>query len=87
LYGRLDERALQTGAGAYSLVAASLSSWFEDQRRWLDALFTAWRTDPELADVNHRELNRIDARWRPQAEEALAAIAGAITELTGGETA
>jgi phenol hydroxylase P1 protein len=87
LYRRLDERALQSGANAYSLVAQHLGTWFDDQRRWLDALYTAWRTDPELADVNHRELNGIDARWRPQAEEAVAAIAGAIAELTGGETA
>lgn len=87
LYRQLDERALQTGAGAYSLVAAPLSNWFDDQRTWLDALFTAWRTDPELADVNHRELNGIDARWRPQAEEAVAAIAGAVAELIPGGTA
>ena len=41
VYGGLDDAALLTGAGAYSLSAQHLTGWFADQRRWLDALVTA----------------------------------------------
>lgn len=86
LYRSLDERALLSGGGAYSLVAAHLSNWFTDQRKWLDALIAAWRTDPAHADANQRELDDIDTSWRPKAEEAASALTAAIDEALGKET-
>ena len=86
LYRGLDERALLSGGGAYSLVAAHLSNWFTDQRKWLDALVAAWRTDPEHADANQRELDGIAARWRPRAEEAVGALAAAADDFLGKES-
>ena len=44
LYDSLDEAALTSAAGSYSLVAQHLSTWFADQRRWFDALYKAWPT-------------------------------------------
>lgn len=52
LYRAMDESALLGGAGAYSLVAQHLSGWFSDHRRWLDALYQAWVTDPENGESN-----------------------------------
>jgi Methane/Phenol/Toluene Hydroxylase len=52
LYTYLDEAALNGGACSYSLIAQHLSKWFKDQRRWLDALYRAWTSDPELGETN-----------------------------------
>ena len=41
LYRHLDEAALLGGAGGYSLIAQHLSTWFADQRRWVNALLKA----------------------------------------------
>lgn len=87
LYRSLDERALLTGAGAYSLVAQHLSGWFTDQRKWLDALLATWRADPEHGAANRAQIAAITARWQPRADEAAAAITGAIEQLVGGEAA
>lgn len=77
LYSFLDEAALLGGAGAYSLIAQHFSTWFADQRRWVDALLRAWLADPELAEANKAVLNDLlAARW--------AQIVGAAKDLAAG---
>jgi len=84
LYTSLDERALLEGAGAYSLFAQYLSTWFKDQRRWLDALVTAWREDPDNGESNQAHLARIDMAWRPRAQEAVDALSDVIDGRLNG---
>jgi phenol/toluene 2-monooxygenase (NADH) P1/A1 len=86
LYQRLDQRAAPGDGGAYSLLARSFSSWFADQRRWVDALTAAWRDDPVHGTANRAELDRIEATWRGPAEAAVAELADAAEaslEVTG----
>jgi phenol hydroxylase P1 protein len=84
VYRGLDERALLDGAGAYSLFAQHLSTWYADQRRWLDALTVAWRADPVNGPANERHLARVDATWRPRAERAVDALSSAIDGSLNG---
>jgi phenol/toluene 2-monooxygenase (NADH) P1/A1 len=78
LYRHLDEAALLGGAGAYSLVAQHLATWFDDQRRWIDALLVAWLADPEHGAGNKAALEAIVAGRLGQAAEAVADLAAAI---------
>jgi phenol/toluene 2-monooxygenase (NADH) P1/A1 len=87
VYSGLDERALLGGAGAYSLFAQHLTTWFADQRKWLDALVTTWREDPEHGPANQEHLARITAQWQPRAQEAVAALATVIDDRLNGEHA
>lgn len=80
LYRSLDEAALLGGAGAYSLVAQYFAAWFTDQRKWLDALVTAWVTDPEHATVNQGHLARMHQTWSGRARDAVAALAAVIDQ-------
>jgi phenol hydroxylase P1 protein len=75
LYAHLDEAALLGGAGGYSLVAQHLSGWFADNRRWVDALYTAWGSDPENGAANKAELAALAARLLPGATEAALGVA------------
>ncbi|HZD14787.1 MAG TPA: phenol 2-monooxygenase [Pseudonocardiaceae bacterium] len=87
LYTGLDERALTGGAGAYSLFAQHLSKWFTDQRKWLDALITAWHDDPRSGESNQSQLTRIDSTWRPRAQQAVDALSSVIEDRLNGATA
>jgi phenol/toluene 2-monooxygenase (NADH) P1/A1 len=87
LYRGLDERALLGGAGAYSLLARHFSTWFADQRKWLDALVAAWRDDPEYGAANRAELDRISAAWRGPAEAAVADLTAAAERRLEGTAA
>ncbi|QRP48513.1 phenol 2-monooxygenase [Amycolatopsis sp. FDAARGOS 1241] len=80
LYRELDEVALTTGAGAYSLFTQYLHTWFKDQRKWLDALIKAWATDEEFGDANREHLARIVATWNPLAHEAATEIARVVDQ-------
>lgn len=80
LYRDLDEAALTGGGGAFSLFAQHLSAWFTDQRKWLDALRSAWVTDPEHGARNRAELARIVGTWAPRAREAVAALAEVLDQ-------
>lgn len=73
----LDEAALLSGAGAYSLVAQHLSGWFTDQRKWIDALVAIWASDAEFGTANRSELARIVRTWSGRAHDAVAALATA----------
>jgi phenol hydroxylase P1 protein len=87
VYSGLDERALLGGAGAYSLFAQHLTRWFADQRKWLDALVTAWQDDPEHGPANKVHLDRIAGTWKPRAQEAADAASAAIGQRLDGATA
>ncbi len=78
LYTSLDEAALLGGAGAYSLLAQHMASWFTDQRKWLDALLKAWAGDPEHGTQNRETLRRIHQDWATRALEAAAPLAATI---------
>ncbi|WP_433273888.1 phenol 2-monooxygenase [Pseudonocardia xinjiangensis] len=80
VYGGLDEAALLSGAGAYSLFAQHLTGWFIDQRKWLDALVTAWATDPEKGEGNRESLARIVTMWAPRAQDAVSALTAVIDD-------
>ncbi|HOF62864.1 MAG TPA: hypothetical protein PLL54_01070 [Dermatophilaceae bacterium] len=87
LYTHLDDAALNAGAGSYSLVAQHLSTWFADQRRWLDALYKAWVADPEVGAANAEVIAEVASRTLDAAAEALAPVAAAIDGLIDADTA
>jgi len=81
LFTHLDEAALNGGAGSYSLIAQHLSKWFKDQRRWLDALYRAWTTDPELGETNKVLLAEIVEAAIVNAQGAAKSIAAQADRL------
>jgi len=83
LYGHLDEAALNGGAGSYSLIAQHLSRWFKDQRRWLDALYRAWTSDPELGEVNKVLLAEIVESALANAQVAALSLGAKADSLIG----
>lgn len=80
VYRHLDTVALLDGAGPYSLVAQHLDTWFADHRRWLDALITAWLSDPEHGAANRALLTEVVATRLPQVERAVTALARGIDD-------
>jgi phenol/toluene 2-monooxygenase (NADH) P1/A1 len=83
MYAHLDEAALTGGAGAYSLLAQHFSTWFADQRRWLDHLVRTWLADPVHAEANRKAHDEmLAARWS-QVVEAVADVAAAIDARIG----
>ncbi|MET7994902.1 phenol 2-monooxygenase [Amycolatopsis sp. NPDC005232] len=78
LYRELDEIALTSGAGAYSLFTQYLHTWFKDQRKWLDALIKAWAGDEQHGEANREHLSRIVATWNPLAHEAATELARVV---------
>lgn len=88
VFRELDEAALAGGAGAYSLFAQHLTSWFADQRKWIDAVVDTWAKDPENGETNRGELARIVDTWAGRAADAVAAMATAIdSQLSGVDSA
>ncbi len=83
----LDDAALLGGAGAYSLLIQQLGVWYADQRKWLDALVSAWVNDAEHGAANTGILRTSVARFLPQIITAVNDIAQAIDALvnTGAE--
>ncbi|MEV0183177.1 hypothetical protein AB0I54_28360 [Streptomyces sp. NPDC050625] len=80
LYNRLDETALLGGAGAYSLVSQHLFTWFTDQRKWLDALITAWANDPSHAEANRAALARINDVWSDRVQDAVTSLVSVVED-------
>ena len=77
-YTHLDEAAITGGAGAYSLFAQHFSSWFADQRRWIDQLVKVWFADPTYAASNRAAFDGVLAdRWA-QIVEAVSDVAAAV---------
>lgn len=78
LFTHLDEAALMSGAGAYSLLAQHFAGWFADQRRWIDQLVKVWFADAQYAESNKAAFNDVlAARWA-QIVEAVTDVAAAI---------
>ncbi|MGJ3508454.1 hypothetical protein [Enemella sp. A6] len=75
IYRHLDEEALISGAGAYSLLAQHVGTWYKDHRKWLDGLYKAWLADEELGEANKEVLSKIVNTWLPKAVDAVRAIA------------
>jgi phenol hydroxylase P1 protein len=86
LYAYLDERALFRNAGPYSLLARHFNDWYGGHRKWLNALFKAWTTDPEHGEANRAVLEEMVGRWYPRACEAVGAVAQGIADLAGSVT-
>ena len=78
IYHGLDETALLTGGGAFSLVAQHFTAWFADQRKWIDALRKVWVADSETGAANVAVLSEIIGRWHPQALDAVRPLASFI---------
>ena len=78
LYTHLDEAALMGGAGAYSLIAQHFSTWFLDQRRWIDQLIKVWFADPEFAESNKAAFNDVLARRWNQIVDAVTDFSAAL---------
>jgi phenol hydroxylase P1 protein len=78
LYRHLDEAALLGGAGSYSLIAQHFAGWYDDNRRWLDALLAEWVGDPEYGEQNRARLQEMVGTWLPRAREAVDALAAAV---------
>jgi len=78
MYVHLDEAALVGGAGAYSLLAQHFSTWFDDNRRWIDQLVKTWLSDPEYADSNRAAYDAVIARRWAQVVEAVTDLAAAL---------
>lgn len=75
----LDDAALLGGAGAYSLLVQQLAAWFTDQRRWIDALLSAWIADPTHGAANTAVLRSASVdRYLPQAGAAVLEVARAV---------
>jgi phenol hydroxylase P1 protein len=83
LYRHLDEAALLGGAGSYSLIAQHFAGWYDDNRRWLDALLAEWVGDPDHGAGNLTQLQGMVDTWLPRAREAVDAIAAAIDAAVG----
>lgn len=87
LTSHLDEAALLSGAGAYSLLIQQLGVWYADQRKWIDALISAWVNDAEHGKANTAVLQATVARHLPQVVAAVTDEAQAVDALvdTGAE--
>lgn len=87
LYRHLDDVALLQGAGAHSLLAQHFNAWYEDQRKWVDALLTAWTSDSEHGERNRAALTTTVDTWLPRAREAVTALAGEADAAVGADAA
>ncbi|WP_435201502.1 hypothetical protein [Janibacter sp. GS2] len=79
----LDDEAVVAGASAYSLISQHMSSWFGDNRKWIDALYATWRADPQLGETNARLLQEHGQAAADKALEAVTPFAVAVDELIG----
>jgi phenol hydroxylase P1 protein len=89
LYEHLDEAAVTVGAGAYSLIAQHMRTWFAEHRRWLEALYDSWLKDPEHGEANRAALGGVVRSRLQQAVEAVTDVAKAMDAIadTGAVTA
>jgi len=78
MFTHLDEAALIGGGGAYSLVAQHFSSWFADQRRWLDHLVKTWFADEQYGASNKAAFDEVLASRWAQVVEAVTDVAAAL---------
>lgn len=84
LYRHLDEVALLNGAGTYSLIAQHFAAWYDDNRRWVDALLACWVQDETHGPDNLGHLQEAVAVWKPLACDAARAVAVATDAKVPG---
>ncbi len=82
-FGHLDDAAIDAGAGSYSLFAQHQTSWFKDQRKWVDALYKAWVADPETGTANKALLAATAAEALDAALTDMAPLTARADELVG----
>ena len=73
-----DEHALLEGAGSVSLLGQHFTSWYADQKKWLDPLIKAWVTDEKYGADNLAALQGFVGRFLAPATEAVQALATRI---------
>lgn len=78
IHGYTDEHALTGGAGAVSLLGQHFTTWYTDQKKWLDPLIKAWTSDPEHGEANAKALAEIISTRIDDAAAAVNAIAEMI---------
>lgn len=81
IYRHLDEEAIVGGAGAYSLLAQHVGTWYGEHRKWLDALYKAWLADPETGEANKAAFSAAVSAWLPKAVDAVGALARHADEI------
>ncbi|HET6967552.1 MAG TPA: hypothetical protein VFI44_04695 [Ornithinibacter sp.] len=87
-FDHLDNVAIDAGAGSYSLFAQHQTSWFKDQRKWIDALYKAWVADPETGAANRALLAATTTEALDAALAAMAPLTARVDELVdAGATA
>ena len=84
---RLDEAALLSGAGAYSLLTQYLATWYADNRKWADALIKAWLADENHGEANRQALRQVTARYLPRVIDAVSTLGRGIDERAAGAQA
>lgn len=82
LTSHLDEAALLGGAGAYSMLIHQLGAWYADQRKWLDALISAWLNDAEHGRANTAVVQATVRRYVPQIVAGVVDLAQAMDAIT-----
>lgn len=83
VYRYLDEEAILGGAGAYSLLAQHIGTWWTEHRKWLDPLYKAWIADEQYGEANKAAIQAAVNTWLPQALAAVKLIAARADELAG----
>lgn len=83
VYRHLDEEAILGGAGAYSLLAQHVGTWWTEHRKWLDPLYKAWASDEQYGEANKAVMAEAVNTWLPKAAKAVTLLAGRAEELAG----
>lgn len=83
VYRYLDEEAILGGAGAYSLLAQHVGSWWAEHRKWLDPLYKAWLADEQYGEANKAAITEAVNTWLPQALGAVVLLADRADDLAG----
>lgn len=87
MHGYTDEIALTSGGAVVSLLGQHFTSWYTDQKKWLDPLIKAWTSDPEHGEANATAIAEIVDGRMADASAAVSAIASKIDEALGGSGA
>lgn len=83
VYRYLDEEAILGGAGAYSLLAQHIGTWWTEHRKWLDPLYKAWVADEQYGEANKASITAAVNTWLPKALAAVTLVADRADELAG----
>lgn len=87
IYRHLDEEAIVGGAGAYSLLAQHVGTWYGEHRKWLDTLYKTWFADAEYGAANKEAFAAAVRTWLPQALEAVSSVARHADEIVDTKAA